>query len=32
MDNVKLEGKSMIEIIGPTHVNQESHTVNLRTD
>jgi hypothetical protein len=32
MDNVKLEGKSMIRIIDPTRVNQASHTVNLRKD
>jgi hypothetical protein len=32
MDNVKLEGTSMIEILDPTHVNQASHTVNLRKD
>jgi hypothetical protein len=32
MDNVKLEGKSMIRIIDPTRVNQASHTINLRKD
>jgi hypothetical protein len=32
MDNVKLEGRSMIGILDPTHVNQLSHTVNLRKE
>jgi hypothetical protein len=32
MDNVKLEGRSMIGILDPTHVNQASHTVNLRKE
>jgi hypothetical protein len=30
MDNVKLEGRSMIGILDLTRVNQASHTVNLR--
>jgi hypothetical protein len=32
MDNVKLEGRSTIKILDPTHVNQASHTINLRKD
>jgi hypothetical protein len=32
MDNVKLEGRSTIEILDPTHVNQASHTINLRKE
>jgi hypothetical protein len=32
MDNVKLEGRSMIGILDPTRVNQERHTTNLRKD
>jgi hypothetical protein len=32
MDNVKLEGRSTIGILDSTHVNQASHTVNLRKD
>jgi hypothetical protein len=32
MDNVKLEGRSTIEILDSTRVNQASHTVNLRKD
>jgi hypothetical protein len=32
MDNVKLGDKSTIRILDPTHVNQASHTVNLRKD
>jgi hypothetical protein len=32
MDNVKLEGRSTIGILDPTHVNQASHTLNLRKD
>jgi hypothetical protein len=32
MDSVKLEGRSTIGILDPTHVNQASHTVNLRKD
>jgi hypothetical protein len=32
MDNVKLEGRSTIEIHDPTCVNQVSHTANLRKD
>jgi hypothetical protein len=32
MDNVKLEGRSTIRILDLTHVNQTSHTVNLRKD
>jgi ribosomal protein L21E len=32
MDNVKLGDKSKIEILDPTHVNQASHTINLRKE
>jgi hypothetical protein len=32
MDNVKLEDKSTINILDPTHVNQASHTMNLRKE
>jgi hypothetical protein len=32
MDNVKLEGRCTIGILDPTHVNQASHTLNLRKD
>jgi hypothetical protein len=32
MDNVKLEGRSMIRILDVTRVNQASHTVNLRKE
>jgi hypothetical protein len=32
MDNAKLEGRSTIGILDLTHVNQASHTVNLRKD
>jgi hypothetical protein len=32
MDNAKLEGRSTIRILDLTHVNQASHTVNLRKD
>jgi hypothetical protein len=32
MDNIKLEGRSTIEILDPTHVNQASHIVNLRKE
>jgi hypothetical protein len=32
MDNVKLGDKSTIRILDPTHVNQASHTVNLRKE
>jgi hypothetical protein len=32
MDNVKLEGRSMIEILDSTRVNQASHTVNIRKE
>jgi hypothetical protein len=32
MVNVKLEGRSTIGILDPTHVNQASHTVNLRKE
>jgi hypothetical protein len=32
MDNIKLEGRSTIEILDPTRVNQASHIVNLRKE
>jgi hypothetical protein len=32
MDNMKLEGSSMIGILDPTCVDQATHTVNLRKD
>jgi hypothetical protein len=32
MDNVKLEGRSMIGILDSTLVNQASHTVNIRKE
>jgi hypothetical protein len=32
MDNVKLKGRSTIGILDLTHVNQASHTVNLRKE
>jgi hypothetical protein len=32
MDNVKLEGRSTIGILDPTHVNQASYTINLRKE
>jgi hypothetical protein len=32
MDGVKLGEKNTIGILDPTHVNQTSHTVNLRKD
>jgi hypothetical protein len=32
MDDVKLGEKSKIGILNPTHVNQASHTVNLRNE
>jgi hypothetical protein len=32
MDNVKLEGRSMIGILDLTRVNQASHTINLRKE
>jgi hypothetical protein len=32
MDNVKLKGKSTIEILDLTCVNQTSHTVDMRKD
>jgi hypothetical protein len=32
MDNVKLEGRSMIRILDLTRVNQASHTINLRKE
>jgi hypothetical protein len=32
MDNVKLEGRSMIGILDSTRVNQASHTVNIRKE
>jgi hypothetical protein len=32
MDNVKLGDKSTIGILDLTHVNQASHTVNLRKE
>jgi hypothetical protein len=32
MDNVKLEGRSMIRILDLTCVNQASHTINLRKE
>jgi ribosomal protein L21E len=32
IDNVKLGDESKIGILDPTHVNQASHTVNLRKE
>jgi hypothetical protein len=32
MDNVKLDGKSMIGILDLTHVNQARHTITLRKE
>jgi hypothetical protein len=32
MDSVKLDGRSMIGILDPTHVNQASHTISLRKE
>jgi hypothetical protein len=32
MDNVKLEGRSTIEILDLTRVNQARHTINMRKD
>jgi hypothetical protein len=32
MDNVKLEGRSTIGILDPTHVSQASHTITLRKE
>jgi hypothetical protein len=32
MDGMKLGEKNTIGILDPTHVNQTSHTVNLRKD
>jgi hypothetical protein len=32
MDNVKLEARSIIQILDSTRVNQASHTINSRKD
>jgi hypothetical protein len=32
MDNVKLEGRSTIRILDPTHVSQANHTFTLRKE